>query len=147
MDLDPNYDPSDFLSMNNRLNNNSNMALQQHSQFLSNDNDENQHGEYNAVVNEDMQMQQMPLIMPRDIPNNDNVGIDEDLAISESDEEIDGMLVKNEVTAPNVEIVNSMSAIHTEPLPETAQGETNFLMEISKEEHQEENDEDDGFWF
>ncbi|KAM7364185.1 TATA-box binding protein associated factor 1 isoform 2-T2 [Cochliomyia hominivorax] len=97
MDLDPNYDPSDFLTMHNRLGNNENNQQQQQqdskmSQFLQQD--EAQHDNMPAMNDNKSNMHQMPLMMG----SNDNMGIHDDLAISESDEEDDGNVrVKREI--------------------------------------------------
>lgn len=83
MDLDPNYDPSDFLTLHNRMGNNEN-----------NQHHENQSENLPNTNENKSNIQQMPLMMG----SNDNMGIDDDLAISESDEEDDGNVrVKREI--------------------------------------------------
>ncbi|XP_067618163.1 transcription initiation factor TFIID subunit 1 isoform X3 [Eurosta solidaginis] len=130
MDLDPNYDPSDFLNFGNRppINNNSTEDVQQqptqnHTEFAAKVDDNVAHTQFNttnAALNEsamsasggsDMNsMSQMPLIM--DPGNNANVGIDADLDISESDEDdgdnnrARGLTMKSEIFNDSGEMAN-----------------------------------------
>ncbi|XP_037823798.1 transcription initiation factor TFIID subunit 1 isoform X1 [Lucilia sericata] len=89
MDLDPNYDPSDFLTMHNRIGSNNDNNQQQQDNKMS------QYLQHDEAQNENIPTtNQMPLMMG----SNDNMGIDDDLAISESDEEDDGNVrVKREI--------------------------------------------------
>lgn len=89
MDLDPNYDPSDFLTMHNRMSGSSTAVgvtgTDTHyqssnvSQFLPQD--EDAHQESASPMNQDKMVHMMG--------NNDNMGINNDLAISESDDDDD----------------------------------------------------------
>lgn len=164
MDLDPNYDPSDFLNFGNRpAHNNANddlQSTQNHMQYGKEDDEA--HGSFHTNANmpdgaisaEISSMPQMPLIMP----SNDNVGIDEDLAISESDEEDGGgdgtraeVPMKNEVFNDSIEMVNdgidaNLQSNTNEPQPNEGQ----INMDISKPEQnhqQDDNDDDDWLHF
>ncbi|XP_013119085.1 transcription initiation factor TFIID subunit 1 isoform X2 [Stomoxys calcitrans] len=95
MDLDPNYDPSDFLTMHNRIGGSTATAVtgsESHyqssnvSQFLPQD--EDAHQESAAPMNSE----KMSLMMG----NNDNMGINNDLGISESDDDDDNAHPKKE---------------------------------------------------
>ncbi|XP_016997518.2 transcription initiation factor TFIID subunit 1 isoform X3 [Drosophila takahashii] len=111
MDVDPNYDPSDFLAMHKpRQNLGEPSSLQgAFTNFLSHVQDDN--GPYNAAEastsaaaasamgmslpsqEDDSMAMQMPPEMPSNTINN-GMGIDDDLDISESDEEDDGSRVR-----------------------------------------------------
>ncbi|XP_016954099.1 transcription initiation factor TFIID subunit 1 isoform X2 [Drosophila biarmipes] len=111
MDVDPNYDPSDFLAMHKpRQNLGEPSSLQgAFTNFLSNAQDDN--GAYNTPEastsatgasamgmglpsqEDDSLALQMPSEMPATTINN-GMGIDDDLDISESDEEDDGSRVR-----------------------------------------------------
>ncbi|XP_037728762.1 transcription initiation factor TFIID subunit 1 isoform X4 [Drosophila subpulchrella] len=109
MDVDPNYDPSDFLAMHKpRQNLGEPSSLQgAFTNFLSHAQDDN--GSYNTAEastsaasamgmslpsqEDDSLALQMPSEMPTNTMNN-GMGIDDDLDISESDEEDDGSRVR-----------------------------------------------------
>ncbi|XP_016938069.4 transcription initiation factor TFIID subunit 1 isoform X3 [Drosophila suzukii] len=109
MDVDPNYDPSDFLAMHKpRQNLGEPSSLQgAFTNFLSHAQDDS--GPYNAPEastsaasgmgmsfpsqEDDSLALQMPSEMPTNTMNN-GMGIDDDLDISESDEEDDGSRVR-----------------------------------------------------
>jgi len=109
MDVDPNYDPSDFLAMHKpRQNLGEPSSLQGvFTNFLSHAQDDS--GPYNAPEastsaasgmgmsfpsqEDDSLALQMPSEMPTNTMNN-GMGIDDDLDISESDEEDDGSRVR-----------------------------------------------------
>lgn len=96
MDLDPNYDPSDFLTMHNRRGDNE--QQEKGSQFLQNV--EIQSGSVPSSNENNSNAHQMPLMMG----SHDNMGIDDDLAISESDEEDNGNVrVKREFFSEHME--------------------------------------------
>ncbi|XP_004536590.1 transcription initiation factor TFIID subunit 1 isoform X1 [Ceratitis capitata] len=168
MDLDPNYDPSDFLNFGNRnVSNDNNEDLQgnqNHTQYGKEDDDANI--QYNTNANlpdgtmpaQMSSMPQMPLIMP---PNTDNVGIDEDLAISESDEEDGGdnthndggdVSMKNEVFNDNGEMANDANI----PINPNDANDIQMNMDAAKSEpqqqqqhqhQQDDNDDDDWLHF
>ncbi|XP_037955889.1 transcription initiation factor TFIID subunit 1 isoform X1 [Teleopsis dalmanni] len=129
MELDPNYDLGDFLTMRNRNNNNS-----QDQEFLAIQNDENAQMNSTTSSNENGDNSMQQPIMPLLLPGNDNVGIDEDLAISESDEEDEngsGMAIKREPVHENDNNAN-----------DSAQ---NQLPTDRKDEFKHEDNDDDGW--
>lgn len=163
MDLDPNYDPSDFLNFGNRpAHNNATEDLQStqnHMQYGKEDDEAQAHFQMNANMTDgampaDMtSMPQMPLIMP----SNDNVGIDEDLAISESDEEDGGgddtvadVSMKHEVFNDSGEMANDgIDANLQNNMNEPQANEVQTNMDTAKPEqlHQDDNDDDDWLHF
>ncbi|XP_036324518.1 transcription initiation factor TFIID subunit 1-like [Rhagoletis pomonella] len=141
MDLDPNYDPSDFLNFGNRATSNNNTDDLQASQ--SKDDEQLPDGPMSGDM---PSMPQMSLIMP----GNDNVGIDEDLAISESDEEDDGgnATMKSEVFNDSGEMAND--GMDTNMIAGSAVSQDNEVpmnVDTSKQEqHHQHDDNDDDDW-
>ncbi|XP_055848385.1 transcription initiation factor TFIID subunit 1 isoform X1 [Episyrphus balteatus] len=151
IDLDPNYDPSDFLSMGNRLPTSQTQTEQPLSQFLPN-NEQQFPVEQESDQMQQMQqlrppsLQQVPMLMPSDMPDNENVGIDEDLAISDSDEDEDSKFLMAEMANNEPSTSLPLGSMPLQP-PQDEGGENNILpMEVRPTEPQEEN-EDDGLWF
>ncbi|KAI9580485.1 transcription initiation factor TFIID subunit 1 isoform X1 [Glossina fuscipes] len=163
MDLDPNYDPSDFLTMHNRLGNqqidNQQQQQQQQqqsfTQFLPAE--ENQNSVDAQIAGNQQNISQLPLIMS----GNDNVGIDEDLAISESDEEDEcgqKVTVKTEVfnESLNEDQINSANLMANEMLTAQSNQEQQqqqlmqnvapYGLQASKEEPNTPDDNDDDGW-
>lgn len=120
MDLDPNYDPSDFLAMHKprqNFNESSYNAPGAFSDFMSQVQDDN--GQYNpSEAGNNTAAASLPPPppppqeddMPATTSTNNGMGIDEDLDISESDEDDDagggGVRIKKEV------FDDSESAVH-----------------------------------
>lgn len=126
MDLDPNYDPSDFLTMHNRMGNseaNQNQQGNNLSQFLQNEEGPNENMTSQHDGN-NSNMHQMPLMMG----SNDNMGIDDDLAISESDEEDEG----------NVRIKREIFVDQHEENEEEQQQEEQSMIDLQMQEQQQE---------
>ncbi|XP_011211666.2 transcription initiation factor TFIID subunit 1 isoform X2 [Bactrocera dorsalis] len=156
MDLDPNYDPSDFLNFGNRpAHNNASddmQSTQNHMQYSKEDDEAQAHFQMDANMSdgampaEMSSMPQMPLIMP----SNDNVGIDEDLAISESDEEDGGgddnaadVSMKREVFNDSGEMTNDgIDANLQNSMSEPQANEGQMNMETAKPEHHQDDDDD-----
>uniref|UniRef100_A0A0A1XJA3 Transcription initiation factor TFIID subunit n=1 Tax=Zeugodacus cucurbitae TaxID=28588 RepID=A0A0A1XJA3_ZEUCU len=159
MDLDPNYDPSDFLNFGNRPVNNNPMedlqSTQNHMQYGKEDDEAQAHYNPNASMPdgamsaEMSSMPQMPLIMP----SHDNVGIDDDLAISESDEEDGGggggdMSMKHEVFNDSGEMANDgidANLQNNTNEPQTNDGQMHMDM-AKPEQHHQQDDGDDDDW-
>ncbi|XP_017474029.1 PREDICTED: transcription initiation factor TFIID subunit 1 isoform X2 [Rhagoletis zephyria] len=146
MDLDPNYDPSDFLNFGNRATSNNNTDDLQASQSQIQYTKDDEQLPDGPMSGDMPSMPQMSLIMP----GNDNVGIDEDLAISESDEEDGGgnATMKSEVFNDSGEMAND--GMDTNMIAGSAVSQDNEVpmnVDTSKQEqHHQHDDNDDDDW-
>lgn len=159
MDLDPNYDPSDFLHNrlgNQQIDNQQQQQQQSFTQFLPAE--ENQNSVQDAqIAGNQHNISQLPLMMS----SNDNVGIDEDLAISESDEEDEcgqKVTVKTEVfnESLNEDQINSANLMANDMLTvqsnqeqqqqQLMQNVAPYGLQASKEEPNTPDDNDDDGW-
>ncbi|XP_034132637.1 transcription initiation factor TFIID subunit 1 isoform X4 [Drosophila guanche] len=121
MDVDPNYDPSDFLAMHKPRQpmGEPTTARSAFADFMANAQDDN--GQYNppeastsaaaaAAAHED---ESVALQMPPASTLNNGMGIEEDLDVSDSDEEDDGRRrIKNEVFDDNDNDMHQSQASH-----------------------------------
>ncbi|XP_034664077.1 transcription initiation factor TFIID subunit 1 isoform X4 [Drosophila subobscura] len=123
MDVDPNYDPSDFLAMHKPRQpmGEPTTARSAFADFMANAQDDN--GQYNppeastsaaaaaaAAAHED---ESVVLQMPPASTLNNGMGIEEDLDVSDSDEEDDGRRrIKNEVFDDNENDMHQSQASH-----------------------------------
>ena len=134
MDLDPNYDPSEFLNLRNTDVYATKAEGQSEINVPFDDNMEECMENQSNTIHDSLVVPQMPLLMP----NSGEVGIDDDLAISESEDEdqADNVAIKTERNDLQDDLSYSQMASSSK----------DYLMQVTKEENLSQNDDNDDGW-